>query len=368
MVEGFFSFLGGIEDVESLEVVVAFFDIGSGEEVLLIRLADDVLDDRLELEEEFPNAEDLFHAGLEGVVVVGRLDLEGSVGNGPGQSGSRGSFAYEGAHTFLKLLEDVFALLEEGAEVGERAKHEILVSQDLIDLVGDVLAEDFDQLVDASVVVPLLGVVEGVQSLQLGQQGNQDDAHLVDGLGSHQFLQLKLLEEPIDVGGFLSHLSETGLDRVEGSLQVELALLLHDFFVELCLFGLDLVFCVSQGGGVGAPVDLFLEGGGAHEIELVFEEGVDVSVPLGEVLAHAGDVVCRDEFRVVEVFVLLLLGHDVLNLGVDFELDFGDGDGLLALGDAEVELSGGRSTSFILRMMLLKVFLSEVGFLSSSFL
>ncbi len=76
-----FSLFGGVQDIDALEVIVPLFDGGSGEEILLVALADDVLDDRLQFEVELSNAEELLEARFERVVVINGLDLRGGIGD-----------------------------------------------------------------------------------------------------------------------------------------------------------------------------------------------------------------------------------------------------------------------------------------------
>ena len=56
-------------------MIVSFFDGGSGEEIFFVALADDVLDDSLQFEVELSNAQELFEARFERVVVVNCFDL-----------------------------------------------------------------------------------------------------------------------------------------------------------------------------------------------------------------------------------------------------------------------------------------------------
>jgi hypothetical protein len=201
--QSFFSVLGSVQNINSLEVVVPILDSSGRQEVFLVGFADDVLNDGLQLVVELADLEELLEPCLERSIVIDSLDLGSSVGDDLAETGGGRLLAHEGTHALLELLEDLLGLFEPALEDRERAKHEILLGEYFVHLVGDILAEHLDQLVDSLRVVTLLGVVE---LLDVRKNGHQDVAQLVDALGSHQLLELDLLEETIDVCGLLGHL------------------------------------------------------------------------------------------------------------------------------------------------------------------
>lgn len=58
----------------------------------------------------------------------------------------------------------------------------------------------------------------------------------------------------------------------------------YNKFDLVCLY---LILDVSERSDVGTPIDLFLKGGGAHEIELMFEQCIYLSVPLSHVFTQS---------------------------------------------------------------------------------
>lgn len=152
---------------------------------------------------ELADLEELLEPRLERSIVIHSLDLGSSVGDDLAETGGGRLLAHEGTHALLELLEDLLGLFEPALEDWERAEHEILLGEYFVHLVGDILAEHFDQLVDSLGVIALLGVVE---LLDVRKNGHQYVAELVDALGGHQLLELDLLEETVDVRGLLRHL------------------------------------------------------------------------------------------------------------------------------------------------------------------
>ena len=93
---------------------------------------------------ELADLEELLKSCLERPIVIYSFDLGICVGDDLAQTGGSRLLAHEGTHTFLKLLEDFLSLFEPALEDWERAKHEVLLCQDLIHLICDILAEDLD--------------------------------------------------------------------------------------------------------------------------------------------------------------------------------------------------------------------------------
>ena len=72
-------------------------------------------------------------------------------------------------------------------------------------------------------------------------------------------MKFEFLKEGVDIDCLFCCFSQTGLDRLESSLQMELAFFLHNIFVELSLLCFDLTLGISERVRVVAPVALFLE-------------------------------------------------------------------------------------------------------------
>lgn len=98
---------------------------------------------------------------------------------------------------------------------------------------------------------------------------------------------------------------------------MELALFLHNVFVELGLFCFDLTLGVSEWVGVVAPVALFLQSSWAHQIELVFEQGIDVSIPFSEVFTYSDQIIRCDQVRFIQIFLFLFFSQNLFNFRIE---------------------------------------------------
>ncbi len=238
----FLAFFGSIKHIDSLEVIEAFLDTGSWQEVLLVWLANDVLNHSLQLEVQFSDPKELLEPALERIVVIDSLDLRSCVGDDFAETVGGGFLAHECTHAFLKLLKDVLGFLIPGLEVGEWAKHKIFLGQNFIHLVSNILTQNFNQLVNPLDVISLFGVA---QLLQVGEDRDKDVAELVDWLWSHQLLELYFLEESVDVCSFLCHLLEPCNDWIEGSSQMELIFLSQNANIKFDCIWLNLILDIS---------------------------------------------------------------------------------------------------------------------------
>lgn len=101
---------------------------------------------------------------------------------------------------------------------------------------------------------------------------------------------------------------------------------------------MDLGLEVSQGGHVGVPEYLLLQRSRAHKVKLSLKQRIDIPIPFGHIISKGNRFLLSNQIRIGRIFLGLLLLHNLLDLGMDFNLDFGHSDHFLALSKAEIEL------------------------------
>lgn len=105
---------------------------------------------------QLPDTQQLLQSVLQRKIMVSCAQLRSGVLHRPETTYRGCPLVYEGVHLVLELVEDLLCLRLPTLEVCEAGEHEILLTEDAVDLDRNVLTQYLDQLVESFGVVAVL--------------------------------------------------------------------------------------------------------------------------------------------------------------------------------------------------------------------